>query len=870
MKAELQLSNANADKSHEEASKFKALYEDSEKWKSETAVAFRNQLEKLEKEFLSQRNNVLSEFERNKEMLERQREIEIAKLQQRWEELEQVEISRKSRTVAGVYTQTDERGQVQDAVDLKQNDLMHDEENLRLSAEINGLRAEACSLQEELMRKDEILNSLEKTLTQVASKDGSKNQASATALSKQVIAAKVAETDANRKLKRALQTEQELRLVIAQKDGTIQQLQQTQNLFFSRNDHSNKSPYDVAGSQEIPVWDGGGTQHKRSEGKSPQQLLDWLYVLDNNLDKQSSSEQVFIQTLWDLNNHSEIPPNILSNVKSQLVEQIAQKSSLRTFVAELNKKDERSEFAPICASLHSRVQQQISTLYQAEREMQSILLHGEKGANQAHTRSSQETLKELNIANSKRAPVKIKEPVKERYEKEMNSLKQKMLEASTKHVLEVDKLKRQLVDARMKIDALNLERRAVRQQTVSLQADLATIVQEYEVQLKFLRIHINDAIELQQEMQEMREEGRHRSTASEGQVEASKSESSAKGNESKISPHESSVRQEGVLELHQEIHGLRVQEDSYKKRIRELEHELSDVKMLESNKGKPSGQPRVSTHDAELEMASRRLKELDSEVKMKESMSKLNVSCTFTFLEPLKNMQKTKDAIESQLYERNKENSLLQQKLDGALSELRNCKMLLHDRNKFSTFATQIQKEASQIIREIASVTSVVEKQFLFHREILHDKNSQVYRKHAATDRGVRGSVEERFKQKLMSRRIKENENIMTTLRAEREELFKKCDVLSEQLEKKNAESSIQMRRFQEELNHYKKFVRQPFLHQLTTCGREQEALEQEYLAQIENQRKKLSDTESALTALNGEVASLRRYDLTSPGPHST
>ena len=514
----------------------------------------------MEKEFLAQKSDIVSEFQRNKDMLERQNEMEIERIQKKWEELEKIELLRQSRNVIERYTQTD-LDLVKDVVNSKENDLVHDEEAFRLSAEINGLKGETFSLQEELMRKDEILASLEKTLAQVASKDGSKNQASATALSKQVIAAKVAETDANRKLKRALQIEQELRIVIAQKDGTIQQLQQTQNLFFSMSDQTNKNLHEVAASQESTNTKRRTPLGTKFAGKPPQDLLDWLYVLDNILDKQSSSEQVFIQALWDLNEHHDIPPNILSRVKSQLVEEIAQKASLKSFIAELDKNAESTQFSSICATLSNRVQHQMNTLSRAERDMQAIILHGGKVGNQVPARGSNETLKELNVTNPKRT-VKIKEPVKERYEKEMNSLKQKMLEATSKHALEVDRLKRQLADARMKIDCFNLERRdvehkeeeaddrqksllaeQVKQQTEILQHELAAVVQEYAVQLRLVRIHINDFVQFQRAREEIQDDVNSRLPAIEEES------TPVKGNESNVSSHDPKTNE--VLVLHQ-------------------------------------------------------------------------------------------------------------------------------------------------------------------------------------------------------------------------------------------------------------------------------------------------------------------------------
>ena len=45
--------------------------------------------------------------------------------------------------------------------------------------------------------------------------------------------------------------------------------------------------------------------------------------------------------------------------------------------------------------------------------------------------------------------------------------------------------------------------------------------------------------------------------------------------------------------------------------------------------------------------------------------------------------------------------------------------------------------------------------------------------------------------------RMRETEELVKNLRAEREELYRRCDALNQQLDKKTAESSAQMLRFQ-------------------------------------------------------------------------
>jgi hypothetical protein len=80
---------------------------------------------------------------------------------------------------------------------------------------VRGLEGELAAAREDLAHRDEVARALEAALTAAASREGARAGGGAAALSKQVVAARVAEAEATRRLRRAAQTEADLRQVAA-------------------------------------------------------------------------------------------------------------------------------------------------------------------------------------------------------------------------------------------------------------------------------------------------------------------------------------------------------------------------------------------------------------------------------------------------------------------------------------------------------------------------------------------------------------------------------------------------------------------------------------------------------------------------------
>ena len=227
VRSDLQYERAQSDRLRAELAEAVAAIDESERRERE-GVETLSQLQAASKQELAvQRQALLAEMRRAEEDLQRRHALQLSRQQQLLENAEgelaraQMELSasaeqRRSRPEAGVNTDDEllsmERAEVESRVARMHEELAH------LSAQVRSLDGELVAAREESEKKDDVLRSLEAAIAAAAGKEGARPGGGAASLSKQLVAAKVAEAECQRRLRRALQTEADLRQVCATVD----------------------------------------------------------------------------------------------------------------------------------------------------------------------------------------------------------------------------------------------------------------------------------------------------------------------------------------------------------------------------------------------------------------------------------------------------------------------------------------------------------------------------------------------------------------------------------------------------------------------------------------------------------------------------
>ncbi len=222
-RSDLQYERAQGDRLRSELAEAIAARDDSERREREGASALKEFQSSATQELFAQRQTLIGEMQRVEQDLKVQYNIRIARhqdqLAQAEEELarSQLELAglleqRRDRPEVGVNTDADElqsmeREEVEGRLSRMQEELVH------LSAQVRALDGELIATREELEKKEDVIRSLEVAITAAATKEGARAGGGASSLSKQLVAAKVTEAECQRRLRRAQQTEMDLRQV---------------------------------------------------------------------------------------------------------------------------------------------------------------------------------------------------------------------------------------------------------------------------------------------------------------------------------------------------------------------------------------------------------------------------------------------------------------------------------------------------------------------------------------------------------------------------------------------------------------------------------------------------------------------------------
>jgi hypothetical protein len=223
VRSDLQYERAQGERLRDELAEAMVARDDSERRERESAVALKEFQSSATQEVAAQRQTLLSEMHRLEGDLKDQYNIRLSRQQDQLAQVEdefaraQMELAdlleqRRGRPEVGVNTDADElqsmeREEVEGRLSRMQEELVH------LSTQVRALDGELVATREELEKKEEVIRSLEVAITAAATKEGARAGGGASSLSKQLVAAKVAEAESQRRLRRALQTETDLRQV---------------------------------------------------------------------------------------------------------------------------------------------------------------------------------------------------------------------------------------------------------------------------------------------------------------------------------------------------------------------------------------------------------------------------------------------------------------------------------------------------------------------------------------------------------------------------------------------------------------------------------------------------------------------------------
>jgi hypothetical protein len=223
IRSDLQYERAQGERLRDELAEAIAARDDSERREREGAVALKEFQSSTTQELAAQRQTLICEMQRAEEDLKVQYNTRLSRHQEQLSQVEkefaraQMELAdlleqRRDRPDVGVNTDADElqsmeREEVEGRLSRMQEELVH------LSAQVRALDGELVATREELEKRDDVIRSLESAITAAATKEGARAGGGASSLSKQLVAAKVAEAECQRRLRRAQQTETDLRQV---------------------------------------------------------------------------------------------------------------------------------------------------------------------------------------------------------------------------------------------------------------------------------------------------------------------------------------------------------------------------------------------------------------------------------------------------------------------------------------------------------------------------------------------------------------------------------------------------------------------------------------------------------------------------------
>ena len=221
-RSDLQYEQGESQRLRAELAEAVAARQDSERREREAAAQLSKFQEAASQEIALQRQTLIAEMARVDEDLKFQHNMQLTRQKSLLEnaedelartqmELAEVLEQRKGRPEVGVNTDAElqlmEREEVEKRVSRMQEELFH------LSAQVHSLHGELVATREETEKRDDVIRSLEAAIAAAAGKEGARPGGGASAFSKQLVAAKVAEAECQRRLKRALQTESDLRQV---------------------------------------------------------------------------------------------------------------------------------------------------------------------------------------------------------------------------------------------------------------------------------------------------------------------------------------------------------------------------------------------------------------------------------------------------------------------------------------------------------------------------------------------------------------------------------------------------------------------------------------------------------------------------------
>jgi hypothetical protein len=221
-RSDLQYEQLQSECLRSELSEAVAAKDESERRERETSAALSEFQAAAAQELALQRQTLIADIHRMEENLKIQQDMQLARQQALLENAEdelartQMELAdvieqRKGRPEIGVNTDAEllsiEREETENRI------LRMQEELFQLSAQVHSLHGELVATREEIDKKDDVIRSLETAIAAAAGKEGARPGGGASSLSKQLVAAKVAEAECQRRLRRALQTETELRQV---------------------------------------------------------------------------------------------------------------------------------------------------------------------------------------------------------------------------------------------------------------------------------------------------------------------------------------------------------------------------------------------------------------------------------------------------------------------------------------------------------------------------------------------------------------------------------------------------------------------------------------------------------------------------------
>jgi chromosome segregation ATPase len=375
-----------------------------------------------------------------------------------------------------------------------------DNDIMMLEAQVNALKGETVALQDQLDDKNAAFHALELAMAQAASRENARAGGAAEALSKSLVAAKVENSEVKRKLRKAEEAEKELRIQIRQLLANRRLPSPSKAPHASNSVRGSLSSLRASGNEDHVFGEGMGaavaeTQRELmamevstcgGENCLEQQCQTLEKCLERSLRLQNEAEAEMLSHVTGLVRAVAVtaraPHQSSSEGRLQLssaagdVEQRLtalteilndQLRKKRTFVSSLNSsalpQPNQSVGCHIVAAATALVNKQMDSMCKHRDSLAAVLptLHPNNALNPASSASKPSASRSLSPSKSRMAPkgaiaggvngrrikeetVKIKDPHSARLQRDIKELRSKLIDQSSKHAIEMDKMKKQL------------------------------------------------------------------------------------------------------------------------------------------------------------------------------------------------------------------------------------------------------------------------------------------------------------------------------------------------------------------------------------------------------------------------------------------